>query len=67
MREHSKLRNLRRATQFCKNTQHALNTHTPAKQNLDQFVNAWESGDVPALIELLHEKATFAMPPMDAA
>ncbi|MCP5098799.1 MAG: sigma-70 family RNA polymerase sigma factor, partial [Chloroflexi bacterium] len=37
----------------------------PEKQNLDQFVNAWESGDVPALIELLHEKATFAMPPMD--
>ena len=35
-----------------------------SKQNLDQFVNAWESGDVQALIELLHEKATFAMPPM---
>jgi RNA polymerase sigma-70 factor (ECF subfamily) len=34
------------------------------KQNLDHFVNAWESGDVHALIELLHEKATFAMPPM---
>ena len=34
------------------------------KPNLDQFVNAWESGDVPSLIDLLHEKATFAMPPM---
>ena len=38
---------------------------TPApKQYLDQFVNAWESGNVPDLIKLLHEKATFAMPPM---
>jgi RNA polymerase sigma-70 factor (ECF subfamily) len=34
------------------------------KQNLDQFVNAWESGDINSLIQLLHEKATFAMPPM---
>lgn len=34
------------------------------KQNLDQFVNAWESGDIHSLILLLHEKATFAMPPM---
>lgn len=34
------------------------------KQNLDQFVSAWESGDVHSLIQLLHEKATFAMPPM---
>jgi RNA polymerase sigma-70 factor (ECF subfamily) len=34
------------------------------KQNLDHFVNAWESGDVHSLIDLLHEKATFAMPPM---
>ena len=34
------------------------------KQYLDQFVNAWESGDVHSLIRLLHEKATFAMPPM---
>jgi len=38
---------------------------TPApKENLDLFVNAWESGDVHSLIDLLHEKATFAMPPM---
>ena len=38
---------------------------TPAlKQNLDLFVNAWESGDIHALIQLLHQKATFAMPPM---
>lgn len=38
---------------------------TPApRQYLDLFVNAWESGDVPSLIQLLHEKATFAMPPM---
>ena len=35
-----------------------------SKQNLDPFVNAWEAGDVPALIELLHDSATFAMPPM---
>lgn len=37
---------------------------TAPKQYLDQFVNAWESGDVPFLVSLLHEKATFAMPPM---
>jgi RNA polymerase sigma-70 factor (ECF subfamily) len=38
---------------------------TPApKLYLDRFVAAWESGDVHALIKLLHEKATFAMPPM---
>lgn len=36
----------------------------PSKQYLDQFVLAWESGDVHSLIQLLHEKATFAMPPM---
>lgn len=36
----------------------------PSKQYLDQFVSAWESGDVHSLIRLLHEKATFAMPPM---
>jgi RNA polymerase sigma-70 factor (ECF subfamily) len=34
------------------------------KQYLDQFVHAWEAGDVHSLIQLLHEKATFAMPPM---
>jgi RNA polymerase sigma-70 factor (ECF subfamily) len=33
------------------------------KQYLDQFVSAWEAGDVRSLILLLHEKATFAMPP----
>lgn len=33
------------------------------QQNLDLFVTAWETGDVPALIDLLHETATFAMPP----
>lgn len=38
---------------------------TPAPQQyLDRFVAAWESGDVPSLIKLLHQKATFAMPPM---
>jgi RNA polymerase sigma-70 factor (ECF subfamily) len=48
-----------------KNLQAAPFEEIPAsKQNLDQFVSAWESGDVYALIELLHEKATFAMPPM---
>jgi RNA polymerase sigma-70 factor (ECF subfamily) len=34
------------------------------KPYLDEFVNAWEAGDVHSLIQLLHEKATFAMPPM---
>jgi len=34
------------------------------KQYLNQFVSAWESGDIPSLIQLLHQKATFAMPPM---
>jgi RNA polymerase sigma-70 factor (ECF subfamily) len=34
------------------------------KQYLDQFVHAWEAGDVHSLIQLLHEKSTFAMPPM---
>ena len=34
------------------------------KQYLDQFVLAWESGDVHSLIQLLHQNATFAMPPM---
>ncbi len=34
------------------------------KQQLEQFVHAWEAGDVATLIELLHDKATFAMPPM---
>jgi RNA polymerase sigma-70 factor (ECF subfamily) len=33
-------------------------------QSLNQLVNAWESGDLHSLIQLLHEKATFAMPPM---
>ncbi len=38
---------------------------TPApKQYLNQFVHAWESGDVTSLIQLLHQKATFAMPPI---
>jgi RNA polymerase sigma-70 factor (ECF subfamily) len=48
-----------------KNLQASPFEESPApKQNLDQFVNAWEAGDVHTLIELLHEKATFAMPPM---
>jgi len=34
------------------------------KQYLNQLVSAWESGDIPSLIQLLHQKATFAMPPM---
>ncbi len=34
------------------------------KQNLDHFLKAWEMGDVSALIDLLQEKATFAMPPL---
>ena len=48
-----------------KNLEPSQFEESPApRQNLDQFVNAWESGDVPYLIKLLHEKATFAMPPM---
>lgn len=38
-------------------------TSTP-KVHLDQFVQAWEAGDIPSLVRLLHQKATFAMPPM---
>lgn len=48
-----------------KNIGPASHKELPAsKQNLDQFVHAWESGDVHSLIQLLHQKATFAMPPM---
>jgi len=36
----------------------------PPRQYLSQFVTAWETGDIDLLIELLHQKATFAMPPM---
>lgn len=34
------------------------------KKYLAHFVEAWESGDVKSLIQLLHQNATFAMPPM---
>lgn len=34
------------------------------EKSLNQFVVAWEAGDVPALIELLQQEVTFAMPPM---
>ena len=48
-----------------KNIKTLQNEEIPApNENLDLFVNAWESGDVHSLIDLLHEKATFAMPPM---
>lgn len=48
-----------------KNLEASQHEEIPAPgQNLDLFVNAWEAGDVQALIELLHERATFAMPPM---
>jgi len=48
-----------------KNLEPSSYEETPApKQHLAQFVNAWESGDVTSLIRLLHQKATFAMPPM---
>lgn len=36
------------------------------EQYLAQFVAAWEAGDVHSLVSLLHQKATFAMPPMGA-
>jgi RNA polymerase sigma-70 factor (ECF subfamily) len=39
-------------------------TTSTSNEYLTQFVHAWESGDVPSLIQLLHEEATFAMPPM---
>ena len=42
---------------------HLEEAPTP-KHNLDRFIYAWESGDISSLISLLHEKATFAMPPM---
>jgi RNA polymerase sigma-70 factor (ECF subfamily) len=34
------------------------------KVHLANFVTAWEAGDVQSLIQLLSQKATFAMPPM---
>jgi len=48
-----------------KNLELASNEDTPApKKYLDQFVHAWEAGDLHGLIQLLHENAAFAMPPM---
>ncbi len=48
-----------------KNLEPATYEETPAPQQyLAQFVAAWEAGDVHSLIQLLHQKATFAMPPM---
>lgn len=48
-----------------KNLEPATYEETPApRQYLAQFVAAWESGDVRSLIQLLHQNATFAMPPM---
>ena len=48
-----------------KNIEPSHYDESPApKHSLDRFVYAWESGDVNSLINLLHEKATFAMPPM---
>lgn len=31
---------------------------------MDRFMAAWEAADIDVLIDLLHEEATFAMPPM---
>ena len=48
-----------------KNLEPSSYEETPVpKAHLEHFVNAWESGDVHSLIQLLHQKATFAMPPM---
>ena len=48
-----------------KNLEPSQMEESPApKHELDQFVKAWEAGDVHSLIQLLHQKATFAMPPM---
>lgn len=48
-----------------KNLKLSQYTETPiAQQHLERFVQAWEAGDVPDLIALLHDKSTFAMPPM---
>ncbi|HET9908565.1 MAG TPA: sigma factor-like helix-turn-helix DNA-binding protein, partial [Anaerolineales bacterium] len=48
-----------------KNLEPSQMEENPApKHYLDQFVKAWEAGDVHSLIQLLHQKATFAMPPM---
>jgi RNA polymerase sigma-70 factor (ECF subfamily) len=50
-----------------KNLETSAFEETPApKQYLAQFVNAWEAGDVHSLVQLLHQNATFAMPPMGA-
>jgi RNA polymerase sigma-70 factor (ECF subfamily) len=34
------------------------------RELLAKYVQAWERADVPALVSLLHEEATLAMPPM---
>lgn len=48
-----------------KNLEPASYEENPApRQYLAQFVAAWEAGDVHSLVSLLHQKATFAMPPM---
>jgi RNA polymerase sigma-70 factor (ECF subfamily) len=50
-----------------KNLENPRYEESPAqKPHLDAFVRAWEAGDVHTLIQLLHQKATFAMPPMNA-
>jgi RNA polymerase sigma-70 factor (TIGR02960 family) len=36
------------------------------RELVDAFVTAWERADLPALLELLTEDATFAMPPLPA-
>jgi RNA polymerase sigma-70 factor (ECF subfamily) len=48
-----------------KNLENPRFEESPAQErHLDAFVRAWEAGDVHSLIQLLHQKATFAMPPM---
>ncbi len=37
-----------------------------AQRQLNAYVRAWESADIPALIRLLKDDATFSMPPLPA-
>lgn len=45
-------------------TMAALNE--PAQTLLDRYVQAWETADIPTLLALLKEDATFSMPPIPA-
>ena len=42
----------------------ALQPDDRTRAELDEYVRAWESADVPALLRLLTDDATFSMPPI---